>query len=114
MRLSGDARRVRVYMGESDHWHGKPLATAIIERCRREGFAGATVFRGIAGYGSHSAIHTTHILDLSSDLPLLVEIVDTPERIETILLPMLDEMVPEGLITVEPVQVVKYAHRAGQ
>jgi PII-like signaling protein len=111
MKIEGDARRVRVYIGESDHWHGKPLYTAIVERCRREGLAGATVLRGIEGYGANSRIHTARILRLSEDLPIVVDIVDRPERIDT-LLPILDEMVTEGLITVETVHVLKYVHGA--
>jgi uncharacterized protein len=107
MKMEGEARRVRVYIGESDHWHGKPLYTAIVERCRQEGLAGATVLRGIEGYGAHSRIHTARILRLSEDLPIVVEIVDQPERVDR-LLPMLDEMVTGGLITVESVHVLKY------
>ena len=107
MKIEGEARRVRVYIGESDHWHGKPLYTAIVERCRQEGLAGATVLRGIEGYGANSRIHTARILRLSEDLPIVVDIVDRSERIDA-LLPILDEMVTEGLITVENVHIVKY------
>jgi PII-like signaling protein len=107
MKIEGDAKRVRVYIGESDLWHGRPLFTAIVERCRREGFAGATVLRGIEGYGAHSRIHTARILRLSEDLPIVVDIVDRPDRIEQ-LLPILDGMVNEGLVTVEDVHVFKY------
>jgi len=109
MKIEGEARRVRVYIGESDQWHARPLFTAIVERCRREGFAGATVLRGIEGFGANSRIHTARILRLSEDLPVVVEIVDRPERID-LLMPILDEMVTEGLITVETVHVVKYVH----
>jgi PII-like signaling protein len=109
MKIEGEAKRVRVYIGESDHWHGKALATAIVERCRTTGLAGATVVRGIQGFGANSRIHTTSILNLSTDLPLVVEIVDSAERIDA-LLPLLDEMVTEGMITVEPVHVYKYVH----
>ena len=107
MKMEGDAKRVRVYIGESDQWHGTPLFTAIVERCRREGFAGATVLRGIEGFGAHSRIHTARILRLSEDLPIVVEIVDRPDRIEQ-LRPILDEMVHEGLVTIEDVHVLKY------
>jgi hypothetical protein len=107
MRIEGEARRVRVYIGEGDHWHGRPLYTAIVERCRQEGLAGATVLRGIEGYGANSRIHTARILRLSEDLPIIIDIVDRPERIDA-LLPVLDEMVTEGLITVENVHIVKY------
>jgi PII-like signaling protein len=113
MKIEGEARRVRVYLGESDHWHGQPLFTAIVERCRREGLAGATVLRGIEGFGAHSRIHTARLLQLSEDLPIVVEIVDTAEQIDR-LLPLLDEMVTEGLITVEPVHVVKYVPGVSQ
>jgi PII-like signaling protein len=107
MKIEGDAKRVRVYIGESDQWHGKPLFTAIVERCRREGYAGATVLRGIEGFGAHSRIHTARILRLSEDLPVVIDIVDRPDRIEC-LLPILDEMVQEGLVTIEEIHVLKY------
>ncbi len=109
MKIEGEAKRLRIYIGESDQSHGKPLASAIVERCRKEGLAGATVLRGIEGFGANSRIHTTHILDLSTDLPIVVEIVDKPERIAQIL-PVLDEMVTEGLITQEDVHIIKYTH----
>lgn len=109
MKIEGEAKRLRIYIGESDKWHGEPLANAIVLRCRKDGVAGATVFRGVEGYGANSRIHTTHILDLSTDLPIVVEIVDKPERIEQIL-PALDEMVTEGLITQEDVHIKKYTH----
>jgi PII-like signaling protein len=113
MKIEGEARRVRVYIGESDQWHGRPLFTAIVERCRSAGLAGATVLRGIEGFGANSRIHTARILRLSEDLPVVIDIVDRPERIDQ-LLPMLDEMVSEGLITLETVHVVKYVHAQGE
>ena len=109
MKIQGEAKRLRIYIGESDQWNGQPLATAIIEKCRKDGLAGATIFRGIQGFGANSRIHTTHILDLSSDLPIVIEIVDKSERIAQ-LLPTLDQMVTEGLITQEEVHVIKYTH----
>jgi PII-like signaling protein len=109
MKIEGEAQRVRVYIGESDQWHGKPLFAAIVERCRQEGIAGVTVLRGVEGYGAHSRIHTARILRLSEDLPIVVDIIDRPERI-ALLLAILDEMVTEGLITLENVHVVKYVH----
>jgi PII-like signaling protein len=109
VKIEGDARRVRVYIGESDRWHGKPLFVAIVERCRAEGIAGVTVLRGIEGYGAHSRIHTARILRLSEDLPLVLEIVDREDRID-FLLPILNEMVGEGMITLENVHVLKYVH----
>jgi PII-like signaling protein len=106
--LDGDQVLVRVFIGESDLWHHRPLHAALLERLRHEGFAGATVFRGVAGFGAHSVVHTSHVLRLSEDLPVVLEVVDTAERVER-LLPVLDEMVGEGLVTMEKVRVVKYA-----
>jgi len=106
--LEGEQVMVRIFIGESDQWQRQPLSVAILERLRKEGFAGATVFHGVAGFGARSVIHTTHILRLSEDLPVVVEIVDTPEQIEK-LTPILDEMVPEGLVTMEKVRVIKYS-----
>ena len=105
--LEGEQTMVRIFIGESDRWHHQPLSTAILERLRREGFAGATVFRGTGGFGAHSVVHTTHLLELSRDLPVIIEVVDTEAHV-TRLLPMLDEMVGEGLVTMERVRVVKY------
>jgi uncharacterized protein len=107
--LDGEQLLVRIFIGESDRWHHQPLETALLERLRREGFAGATVFRGVAGFGAHSVLHTSHLLELSHDLPVLVEIVDSEEHVQQRLLPILDEMVHEGLVTVEKVRVLKYA-----
>jgi PII-like signaling protein len=106
--LDGDGVLVRIFIGESDHWHHRPLAMALVERLRKEGFSGATVFRGTAGFGAHSVLHSSQILRLSQDLPVLIEVVDSSERVEK-LLPILDEMVAEGLVTVEKVRVVKYS-----
>jgi uncharacterized protein len=105
--LSGEQMMVRIFFGESDKWHHQPLETALLERLRKEGFAGATVFRGVAGFGANSVIHTMHILDLSTDLPIVIEVVDTTEHVER-LLPILDEMVDDGLVTVEKVRVIRY------
>jgi PII-like signaling protein len=106
--LTGEQVLVRVFIGKDDLWHGRPLFLALIDRLRREGFAGATAFQGVAGFGPRSVMHTVHILRLSADLPILVEIVDTEERTEK-LIPILDEMVDEGLVTMEKVRVLKYA-----
>ncbi len=106
-RLEGDGKLVRIFIGESDNWHGKPLYQAIVERARKEGLAGATVVRGIEGYGVHSQLHTSRILRLSEDLPLVIEIVDSPERIDA-WLPILDEMITEGMVTTESVRIVSY------
>jgi hypothetical protein len=106
--LDGEQLLVRIFIGEGDQWHHQPLYRALVERLRREGFSGATVFRGIEGFGARSVIHSTSLLRLSEDLPLLVEVVDTKERVD-LLLPILDEMVTEGLVTMEKVRVLKYA-----
>src|SRR2546425_13202364 len=106
--LDGEQVLARIFIGESDRWHRQPLSTALLERLRREGFAGATVFQGVAGFGARSVLHTAHLLRLSEDLPVIIEIVDASEHIER-LLPILDEMVSEGLVTLEKVRVVKYA-----
>jgi PII-like signaling protein len=107
MRIDGEGKLVRIFIGESDRWHGKPLYQAIVERVRAEGLAGATVVRGIEGFGADSRLHTSRILRLSEDLPVVIEIVDSAERIDAVL-PLLDEMVSEGLVTVERVQVIVY------
>lgn len=106
--LDGEQFLVRIFIGESDKWRHQPLATALVERLRREGFAGATVLQGTGGFGARSVFHTAHLLRLSEDLPVVIEIVDSSERVES-LLPILDEMVGEGLVTMEKVRVVKYA-----
>ncbi len=107
MRLEGEGKLLRLFIGESDTWQGKPLYQAIVERVRREGLAGATVIRGIEGFGADSRIHTSRILRLSEDLPVVIEIVDSPEQIDRVV-PILDEMVSEGMLTLERVQIVSY------
>jgi PII-like signaling protein len=107
MKIEGEGKLLRIFVGESDRWHGKPLYQAIVERVRQEGLAGATVLRGIEGFGADSRLHTARILRLSEDLPVVVEIVDSAEQIERIL-PVLDEMVGEGMVTVERVEVIAY------
>jgi PII-like signaling protein len=106
--LDGEQVLVRIFIGESDRWHQRPLADALLERLRKEGFAGATVFRGIAGFGARSVLHTSHILRLSEDLPVVIEVVDTEEHVQK-LVPILDEMVGEGLVTLEKARVLRYA-----
>ena len=106
--LSGEQVLVRVFVGESDTWKHKPLVTALVERLRKEGFAGATVLRGVMGFGASSVVHTSNLLRLSEDLPVVIEIVESEEHVQR-LLPILDEMVSEGLVTMEPVRVLKYA-----
>ncbi len=111
MKLTGPAKELRIYVGESDRHQGRPLYHALVEELKREGLAGVTVVRGIEGFGANSRIHTANILRLSEDLPMVVIAVDAAERIERVL-PRLAEMVREGLITVHDVAVVKYAHAA--
>ncbi len=106
--LTGEQILVRIFMGESDRWHHQPLHLALLERLRKEGFAGATVFHGIAGFGARSILHTTHLLRLSEDLPVVIEVVDTAEHVDR-LTTILDEMVSEGLVTMEEVRVLKYS-----
>jgi PII-like signaling protein len=107
VKLSGEGVLVRIFIGESDHWHGKPLYEAIVLRAREEGIAGVTVVRGIEGYGATSHLRTTRLLELSSDLPVVIEIVDHADRIESFM-PKLDEMVGDGLVTTERVHIVTY------
>ena len=107
MKLEGSGKLLRIFIGETDTWHGKPLYEAIVRRLREEGLAGATVLRGIEGFGAHSRLHTARILRLSEDLPLVIEVVDTEDKIQAIL-PVLDEMVTEGLVTLETVDVIAY------
>jgi uncharacterized protein len=99
-----------IYIGESDKWRGKALHVALLETLRTQGMAGATVTRGLAGFGAHSVIRTANILVLSMDLPLIVQVIDTPEKIESVL-KVIAPMVGEGLITLDDVEVVKYTHR---
>jgi PII-like signaling protein len=108
MKIEGQAKLLRIYIGEADKWHGQPLYMAILLKAREMDMAGGTVFRGIAGYGANSVIHTANILRLSEDLPVVIEIVDTDEKIRAFL-PTLDEMVKEGLILLREVEVIKYA-----
>ena len=106
--LTGEQVMVRIFFGESDKWKHQPLETALLQRLRTEGFAGATVLRGVSGFGANSVIHTTHLLEMSSDLPIVIEVVDTEERVEA-LLPILDEMLDDGLVTIEKVRVLRYS-----
>jgi hypothetical protein len=107
MMIEGDAKRVTVFMGESDRWHHQTLHTAMVEMLRREGCAGATVLKGVEGFGKDSRIHTAHVLRLSEDLPVVLIFIDTPERVERVL-PKIEEMLGGGLIVVEDVNVLRY------
>lgn len=104
------AKRLIIYIGESDKWRGKALYVALLETLRTQGMAGATVTRGLAGFGAHSVVHTANILVLSMDLPLIIQAIDTPEKIDAVL-KIIAPMVGEGLITLDEVEVVKYTHR---
>jgi len=111
MRLEGKAKMLRIHFGEDDRWHDKPLYEAIVMKCRELDIAGATVFRGIEGYGASTLIHKRHLLR-SSDRPIMVSVIDTEEKIRT-LIPALDEMVDEGLIAMSEVEVIRYVHQQG-
>ena len=106
-KFEGERTLMRMHIGESDKWHGKPLHEAIVMLLRKEGFSGATVLRGVSGYGGSSVYHTDKLLRLSQDLPIIVEVIETQERIDQ-LLPCMDEMVEGGLITLEKVRVILY------
>ena len=105
--LAGERTLMRIFIGESDKHHGKPLYEALLLALRERGLAGATVLRGVAGFGASSRIHTDKVLRLSLDLPMVIEVVETEERIQAVL-PALDEMIGGGLITLERVRVILY------
>ena len=109
MKLPTDAVLLRIFLGESDRWHHQPLYEAIVLKARELHLAGATVLRGPMGFGAASLIHTAKILRLSMDLPMVVEIVDTEEKVNSFL-PALDEMMGSGLVTLEKVKVIHYRH----
>ena len=110
--LDGEQFLVRIFLGESDQYHHMPLSRALLERLRREGYAGATVMHGTAGFGASSVIHTASLIELSTDLPVVIEVVDDQAHVDR-LLPILDDMITGGaLVTMERVRVLKYA--AGQ
>jgi PII-like signaling protein len=108
--LTGKALRLTVLVDEDDTWHHRPLFSEIVHRAHEAGLAGASVFRGLEGFGASSLIHTTRLLSLSGDLPVAVVIIDTPERIRAFV-PRLDELVIEGLVTVDEVEVIRYGGR---
>ena len=107
MKISEEGQLLRIFIGESDRWQKRPLYEAIILKAREMGIAGATMLRGLMGYGATSRIHTAKILRLSEDLPVVIEIVDSPEKIAAFL-PAVEEMVQEGLVTLETVRVIQY------
>lgn len=107
-RLLGDQILMRIFIGETDRYEHKPLYEALVELLRREGFAGATVLRGVSGFGAHRVYHSQKLLDLSADLPMVVEAVDTPEKIDAIM-PRINGMMAGGMITLEKVTVNRYS-----
>ena len=111
MRLHGRARRLTIFIGDSDQHHHRPLYTEIVHRAHDRGLAGAGVFHGIEGYGASSRIHTSRILSLSDDLPIAVVIVDTEDKINEFL-PELDDLIDEGLVIIDDVEVYRYVGRA--
>jgi PII-like signaling protein len=113
MHLPEDAVLLRIFIGEADRWHHRPLYEAIVMKARELHLAGATVLRGPMGFGKSSRLHTAKILRLSMDLPLVIEIVDTEENINR-LLPALDEMMAGGLVTLEKAKVIHYRHEGDQ
>ena len=108
MKIPTEGKLLRVFIGEADRWHGRPLYEAIVEEARKSGLAGATVWKGTLGFGAHSRMHTEKILRLSQDLPVVIEIVDAAEKVESFVRERLDEMVKEGLVTVERAEVILY------
>ena len=109
MKLAGKAKMLRIHFGEDDKWHDKPLYEAIVMKCRELDIAGASVFRGIEGYGASTLIHRSHLL-WSSDRPIMISVIDSEPNIAK-LLPVLDEMVGEGLIAISEVEVIRYVHQ---
>ncbi len=113
MKIPEDGKLLRIFIGESDRWHHQPLYEAIVLKARELHLAGATVLRGPMGFGANSHLHTSKILRLSLDLPIVIEVVDTEEKIN-LLLPHLEEMVQDGLVTLEDVRVLKYRANSGK
>lgn len=112
MKLEGKAKLLRIHFGEDDRYKGRPLYQAIVEKCRELGLAGATVYRGIEGYGASTLIRKSRLLTFSSDAPITVTVVDTEDAIRR-LLPFLDQVVDEGLIVMSDVEVIRYVHQQG-
>lgn len=106
---SRSGKLLRIFIGDADRRHGRPLYEVIVEEARAHGLAGATVLHGLMGYGAHSCLHTAGILRLSTDLPVVIEIIDLPERIEAFL-PVVDGLIDDGLVTIEAAEVLIYRH----
>lgn len=106
----GENVLMRIFIGEADRYQHRPLCEALVELLRKEGFAGATVLRGVSGFGAHSVYHTQKLLDLSANLPLVIEVVDTQEKIDTVM-PQIDSMMDGGMITLEKVNVIRYSQK---
>ncbi|MFA5293817.1 MAG: DUF190 domain-containing protein [Phycisphaerae bacterium] len=109
MKLPSEAELLRIFIGEADKFEGRPLFEAIVALARKQGLAGATVTRGLIGFGADSRMHSANILRLSEDLPIVIEIVDAPEKIESFI-PQLDDMIKEGMVTLEKVRVIAYRY----
>jgi uncharacterized protein len=112
VKLEGAAVRLTIFIGENDRWHHRPLFTEIVHRAHAAGLAGASVLRGVEGYGASSRIHTARLLSLSEDLPIVIVIVDAEDKVRAFL-PELEELVAEGLVMIDPVEVIRYVGRAG-
>jgi PII-like signaling protein len=112
VKLEGPAVRLTIFIGENDRWHHRPLFTEIVHRAHAAGLAGASVLRGVEGYGASSRIHTARLLSLSEDLPIVIVIVDAEEKVRAFL-PVLEELVAEGLVMIDPVEVIRYVGRTG-
>jgi PII-like signaling protein len=113
VRLEGTGKRLTIYCGESDRYEHRSLATAIVERARDEGLAGATVIRGVEGFGASSHLHTTRFLSLSDDLPIVIELIDREDRIRAFL-PLVDEMLRDGMVSLEDVEISLYRAESGK
>ncbi len=109
-KMSGEKVLMRIFTGESKKFGHVPLYEALVELLRKEGLAGATVLRGVSGFGAHRVYHTHKLLELSSDLPMVIEVVDSQEKIDAVM-PKVDEMIDSGLITLEKVNVILYTHK---
>ena len=106
-KLTGENLLLRIYIAEGDRYEHRPLYEALVEMLRKEGFAGATVLRGISGFGAHSVYHSQKLLDLSADLPMIIETVESEEKINAVM-PRIDAMMSGGMITMEKVKVIRY------